>query len=139
MNRAERSAVSVLLGVAVLVVPLGGCSGQECLPEPLRAQPSTVASGSDVRLSALAASCDLGYQKGGTTYTAILGGVEFDETYDLGSFPVAADGSFETTLRIPEAVPPGSATVMVQGSPFDDCDDGGSCVGYSTDIEIAAR
>jgi len=82
------------------------------------------------------ADCDLGYDSE-TRYSIALissSGVESEEP----DVPVNDDGSFSAEIVVPEDFRTGSALISVKGSPYDDCDYGGSgsCASYVVDLEI---
>jgi hypothetical protein len=93
------------------------------------------AAGTSIDLSADPFPCDGSYGSG-HTYRATLVVTPPDRTgarFDLGSFPVARDGSFATSLRLPPDAPAGRAVLNLRGSTYDRCDDGNSaCPGYES-------
>lgn len=137
--RAGLTAAVVLLVVAVLGVMSANAPGWfvrpafRCLPARLVVEPHTAAPGGSVTVSSPAADCDLGYPPG-HTYDVIL------RHREVATAPqrvrVDADGRFAAAIAVPASFPLGYAVVSVTGSPFDDCDDRGSCVGYAAELVV---
>lgn len=135
MGARLRSAEAAVLVVAAAA--LTGCTGSgpisvpQCLPPQLEVAPSAVAPGAELTVSSASTSCDLGYEAGHTyTLTVVVPRHSSPETV----VPVATNGRFTATVTVPADFPPGDAAVIVHGSPYDDCDDGGgsgSCAGYA--------
>jgi len=104
-----------------------------CLPAPVQASPQTVAPGGTLSVSSPAADCSLGYGRG-HAYTVTL--LHREQSTPPVRAAVAEDGSFRTTLTVPATFPLGAAVVVVRGSPMDDCEDTGSCVGYTAPVIV---
>jgi hypothetical protein len=143
-----RRASAIAAGAIAAVVLAGGVSGcgaapaERCLPAPLTASPTTVAPGGTVTVSSPAVDCDLGYGSGRTHSIAVTsdapltdGGVAFTRGDE---FVVGADGAFRREIVVPADIAPGPASVSVQGSAIDDCDDGEySCAAYQVPITVS--
>lgn len=135
LNGTRRAAaILVVAAIGSLPLTLTGCTSRpQCLPAPLRVNPSSATAGQQVTLSAAPAACDLGYEAS-HTYTLAL---QIHGTVTkLRAVPVHADGSFTAVLTVPAATPAGTAEIVVTGSPFDHCDDTASCAAYATTLHI---
>lgn len=133
---ADRRLAAVAAAAAFGLFPLllAGCaSGPQCLPASLHVNPSTVAAGQTVTLSAPAATCDLGYAPGHSYSLSIQ---THGTVLKLPDVAVRTDGSFSAVITVPVTAPKGAAEVVVTGSPFDNCDDTGSCAGYGIPLTI---
>ena len=113
---------------------LTGCTTpSRCLPATLSASPTTASAGSSVTLSSAAAKCSLGYTSGHTySITLTNKGVAGKPV----TATVARDGAFSTEIPIPADFSHGTAYLIVTGSPYDNCENGQSCAGYSTTIIV---
>ncbi|WP_269048296.1 hypothetical protein [Paenarthrobacter sp. Z7-10] len=84
-------------------------------------------------LSSDAAACALGYPAG-HAYTISL------SNDGVTAPPVTAgvdpDGLFSAKIPISAEFPPGTAYLIVTGSPYDNCEDGASCAGYWATIMV---
>lgn len=141
----RRIAASVL--AAALALGLAGCGSSvrlgppPCLPAPLEVAPPRPDAGTTVTVSSPAAECDLGYSAG-HTYSVTLVAEGVPGTPGTRTSPVevevAADGSFSVPLPIPDGFPRGDASVVVTGSPYDECgkDGTGSCAGYTAAVRV---
>lgn len=132
------AALVIVAAVIVALVSCGQSSGlirpaAPCFPAPLRVDPPGAQPGSAVTVESGAAACSLGYPPG-HRYTITL------QHRDVVAPPlrvaVAPDGRFRATIDIPATFPSGDAVIRVTGSPYDDCDDTASCVGYSVPLTI---
>ena len=127
-----------LLAAAVLTACGHGplFAGPQCLPAPLAAAPGKVAVGAAVTVTSGPFECDGSYPAGKRYRLQLLLFGRADPT-ELGTTPVAVNGSFRATVVIPSGASPGDADVEVLGSPFDDCaDDGASCAGYGVALTL---
>ncbi|HJX78677.1 hypothetical protein [Glutamicibacter sp.] len=132
-----------LAGAITLMVPLllaTGCSKSQerCLPEAMSLSETTAQPGGTITVSAPAAKCDLGYAEG-KNYTLRLIS-EYSETDPLEGreILVNTDGSFSDEVPIPTDFPQGAATLLVTGSPYDECGDAESCAAYSHSFAVTA-
>ncbi|HEV7212237.1 MAG TPA: hypothetical protein VGN47_11055 [Blastococcus sp.] len=107
----------------------------QCLPAPLSAEPRTVAVGAAVTLTSGPFACDGSYPEG-HRYRLQLLLLGRAQPIELGTAPVAVDGSFRATVVISPGASPGDAYVEVRGSPFDDCPDDGSCARYGVAVTL---
>ena len=110
-------------------------SRDSCLPAMPIAQPTVVNAGTDVAVSS-AGLDDCTTEP--TEYRIVLGTIGRHDPVDLGVVDVAADGTFETSVAIPEFISPGQAYLSIRGSAFDDCDVQASCASYGVIIEVGA-
>ena len=138
-RRGSAGVLAVAVAVAVATV-LSGCSGfgaitlRTCLPARLHVAPAIAAPGEMVTVSSGPADCDLGYQDG-HVYTLSI--VVPRHRSPAATVTVDTRGRFTTTLTVPADFPEGDAAVVVDGSPYDHCDDtGASCAGYSAALAI---
>jgi hypothetical protein len=130
------TAVSAIAVLGLLTVCLTGCasvSPPRCLPAALNVSLTSVTAGGSVTVSSPAADCALGYQEG-HTYSIRLSSQAVIARLFTAS--VGGDGSFSKVIPIPANFPRGTAYILVTGSPYDNCEDGGSCAGYSTSITV---
>ncbi|MGZ4669037.1 MAG: hypothetical protein ACXVX3_10990 [Blastococcus sp.] len=142
-SAVRRSWVGLLVSGLLAAVFLTACGGHgpvftrlQCLPAPLSADPGKVTVGAAVTVTSGPFECDGSYPEG-HRYRLQLLLVGRAQPIELGTAPVAVDGSFRATVVVPSGASPGDAYVNVLGSPFDDCaDDGGSCAGYSVGITL---
>ena len=128
------SAFSALAAMGLLALCFAGCTTlSRCLPAALSVSQTTASAGSSVTLSSGAANCSLDYTSG-HTYSIIL------TNKGVAGKPVTAtvarDGAFSTEIPIPADFSHGTAYLIVTGSPYDDCENGQSCAGYSTTIIV---
>ena len=107
----------------------------QCLPAPLSADPGKVAVGAPVTVTSGPFECGGSYPEG-KRYRLLLLLLGRTQPIELGTAPVAVDGSFRATVVIPSGASPGDADVEVLGSPFDDCADDGSCAGYGVALTL---
>ncbi len=129
-------ALATALLIAAGVVAYGlTYTDRSCLPQVPEARPSSARAGEAVAVS----SAGLGYDRrlpAGTIYRvsaerAGAGGVE------LATVPVAQDGRFQVTVRIPPGTGPGRLYLEISGSLYDDCEDTtSSCVGYGVLLTV---
>lgn len=129
----HRTAFGTCVVVLMAASGIVACSQERCLPEALEVSPETVAPGEAVTVSSPAAGCVLAPPRDGGYRLTLVG---FADSWELGAVDPAADGAFATTVTIPPAAPAGRASIVVTGSAYDDCPDGGSCVGYQVDVRI---
>lgn len=128
------------LGVVVAFAALlTGCGTvevgpQKCFPSRVHVAPGTAAPGETITVSSEAADCDLGYREGHTYSVAVIAP---HHRSPESVVPVDGAGRFSAELTIPADFPSGDAWVVVEGSPYDHCDDThGSCAGYTTALTI---
>ncbi|WP_404285953.1 hypothetical protein [Glutamicibacter arilaitensis] len=129
------SAASLVLASSLV----SSCSRDDlCLPAPLAVSSPGVEAGSTLTVSAPPATCDLGYAAGKTYILDLIPENQNPGMQDLKAqyVRVNADGSFSADIMVPVALPPGDATVLVAGSPLDDCGTSGSCAAYSIAFKI---
>ncbi len=56
---------------------------------------------------------------------------------ELATVPVARDGRFQVTVRIPPGTGPGRLYLEISGSLYDGCEDtASSCVGYGVQLTV---
>lgn len=134
--RMTRLAIPVILGLVGGFLVTGCSASNTCLPEALSAGEAIVDAGSDVKISAPRAACGLGYEPGKTYGLALLSVETPTRRQEPVRVPVDRDGSFGMVLTIPRDFPAGHATVLVTGSPLDDCGDEGSCAAYSVSFTV---
>lgn len=133
----------LLLGLAASIAMLTATTLTACAPEPDRCLPAPldvssadVAPGESLTVRSAAAECDLGYENGASYSIAVVS--SSGEQSDDVDVPVERDGSFSTEITVPESFPDGAASVVVSGSPYDECDeDSGSCAAYVVDITVS--
>lgn len=127
-------AIGAVMAFSLLAVGLAGCAtAPHCFPAALSVSPSSAAAGSSVTVSSPAASCALNYQDG-HTYSVTLSSQKVTSQPVIA--PVAPNGRFSEKVPIPADFPSGTAYLLVAGSTYDDCEDGGSCAGYSVAITV---
>ncbi|HEY0186144.1 MAG TPA: hypothetical protein VGC67_01520 [Cellulomonas sp.] len=129
--------LAALLGAILVLATMGltACSREACLPADLQLSGSDLAGGAAVTVSSDAAACDLALDQG-TTYELTF--VAADESWPLGDVEPAADGQFSVEVTVPHDAPDGRASIDVTGSPYDECRDTGSCVGYQVDLRVGS-
>ena len=130
-SHAPGLAAWVVLGLAGSFLVSGCSASNKCLPEPMSARAEAAGAGSGVEISAPPAACDLGYGPGKTYELTLVSPDPATRTQAAVRVPVRDDGSFSTRVPIPRDFPEGPATVLVTGSPLDECGAGGSCAAYS--------
>ncbi|WP_313539679.1 hypothetical protein [Leifsonia aquatica] len=125
------------LGTTLARLPAWGPGGGA----PLEVPPPGPDAGTTVTISSPAAECDLGYSAGHTYSVTLVAegvpGAPGTRTSPV-EVEVAADGSFSVPLAIPDDFPRGDASVVVSGSPYDECgtDGTGSCAGYTAAVRV---
>ncbi|WP_261567352.1 hypothetical protein [Frankia gtarii] len=108
---------------------------RSCLPELPEVHPTSARAGEAVAVSSAGLGCDRRLPAG-TIYRvsaerAGAAGVE------LATVPVARDGRFQVTVRIPPGTGPGRLYLEISGSLYDDCKDtASSCVGYGVLLTV---
>jgi hypothetical protein len=135
--------VVILVAAAVVgsVTVSAATRDTDCFPGRLRAAPGVAAPGDTVRITASAFPCDRRYHRGALYGLRFRSGSSAEVT-DLGSFPVATDGSFEAEVTVPEVATPGTGAFIVTGYDIRDvfadlCDDGSSgCAPYTAGIRV---
>lgn len=138
-RRGSAGALAAAVAVAVAAV-LSGCSGfgaitlRTCFPARLQVAPAIAAPGEVVTVSSGPADCDLGYEVGHAyTLSIVVPGHRSPAT----TVTVDTSGRFTATLTVPAGFPAGDAAIVVDGSPYDHCDDTrGSCAGYTAALTI---
>ena len=126
----------VLLLLLACASPRIPAPGMTCYPPPLQLSSGDVPAGQTVIVSSGAFQCGGSYPAG-KKYDLVLGLFRRAKGVDLGSYPVSTNGSFQAIVRIPNTAPPGSAYVMVKGSPFDNCREAGaSCASYIARLTV---
>jgi hypothetical protein len=128
--------VIITVGIPFLAVPACSANVPGCLPAPLHVAPGAVRAGDVATVSAPGASCDLSLAKQ-TEYTVLL--VTSDQSWTLGRTHPDVDGHFTLNATIPTDVSPGPARIVVTGSPYDDCEKTGSCVGYTVALTLEGQ
>lgn len=132
------SAVKSLIGLQLVCGSWGlaSCSlHTTCQPAALHINPLHTVPGATVRVSSPAASCSL--DLGSTAHYRLRLLSPDARLIPLGTAPVAADGRFETRVRIPSNTPAGRGAIWVDypGHPF--CNDqNNSCPGYRVKLTI---
>lgn len=130
--------IAVLPVLIASLAVAAGCSSNspDCLPEPITASPSSVQAGSTVTLSAPPAACDPGSDDR-WQYTVLLMSEAQDEpARELLEIPAHLDGSFTGRVEIPAGYPISTATLLLEGGPWEPCDDLASCAAYSVTVTI---
>ena len=134
----SRWRLPAIAAVTVMTASLlAACNGatQRCLPAELAASPKKVGPGDSLRLTSGPAECDLDLD-GDARYTIVLYSSTAQESEPV-EIPIDNTGVFSSEVLIPESFTPGIASVVVTGSPYDDCgDESGSCAQYSVDVTI---
>jgi hypothetical protein len=131
-----RLAIPVVLGLAGSFLVSGCSASYKCLSEALSAGEASVDAGSVVKISAPRAACDLGYGQDKTYELTLLCAEPSTRQQDPVCAPVDQDGSFSLFVTNPRDFPAGHATVLVPGSPLDDCGTEGSCTAYSASFTV---
>ena len=132
--------IAALVLAGLVVVDQTG-KDTDCFPGLPRAVPESAAPGDTVRITASAFPCDRRYHRG-ALYGLRFRAIDTTEYVDLGSHPVATDGSFEAEVTVPDAAPAGTAHFLVTGFDISDviadvCDDGsGGCDTYAAGITV---
>jgi hypothetical protein len=133
MRWAAGAFLAPLLLLPACASPIPGTS--LCLPPPLQVSPSNVVAGSPITVSSGSFQCDGSYPSG-KTYQLVFGDQGHVLT-NLGNYPVNRDGSFKARVSVPVAASVGEAYIVVSGSSFDRCNDGGgSCASYVVGLNI---
>ena len=107
-----------------------------CDPAPASVAPVRAHAGDALTLSAPAAARLAASGAAASSYQVKIqvflpGEATRGYPFDLGTIPVAQDGSFRATVRLPSALPAGEGIVLFNGSVADRCGAvGGSCAGY---------
>ena len=137
---ALRVVVLLVVLLAGTVTVRAATRDTQCLPGIPQAAPDSAAPGDGVVVTASAFPCDRRYHAGA------LYGLRFrhggGDEVDLGSFPVARDGTFRAEVSVPESATPGTGTFFVTGYDIRDvvadvCDDGGAgCTPYAARITV---
>lgn len=133
--------VALLAIAAALIIPsclVTSCSSRDttCLPAALEVSHATAKPGTLLQVSAPPAACDLGYADQ-EVYTLELISENPDAVNSsLQEAKVNEDGSFSSDILIPSNFPLGPASVLVTGSPFDDCKDDKSCAAYTVSFVV---
>jgi len=135
---AASLAVLLAAGATVALLSYARSSGAirpaaACFPAPLQAEPAVVHPGQPLTVRSGAAACRLGYAPR-HAYSVTLQHRESVTTPI--SVDVTPDGRFRATIDVPATFPRGDAVVIVTGSPYDRCEDSGSCVGYSVTLVV---
>ena len=127
-------AIGAIVVLSLLTAGLSGCAtAPRCFPAVLSVSPSSAAAGSSVILSSPAANCALNYWDG-HTYSVTLSAQKVTSQPVVAS--VARDGRFSKKIPIPADFPSETAYLIVTGSPYDECEDGASCAGYSATVTV---
>ncbi|WP_144875948.1 hypothetical protein [Microbacterium sp. 1.5R] len=135
-TRTARFVMSIAMATALAASGLTACaSTTRCLPAELTASPARIAAGDTLTLASGPAECDLGFESE-PIYTVVLYSSTAQQSEPLEVAP-GEDGTFSSEISIPESFSPGIATVVVTGSPYDECgNESGSCAQYSVDVTI---
>lgn len=136
MGPIRRAMLTIAACIPLFAVPACSAYVPTCLPASLRVDPSAVRVGDVATVSASAVSCDLGLSKQ-AEYTVLL--VTSAQSWTLGTTRPNSDGHFTFKAYIPTQAPPGRASIVVKGSPYDDCERTGSCVGYTVALALEAN
>lgn len=132
-------ALLAAMGIAVSTL-IAGCSldQQPCMPAPMSLDTNVVHRGATVTVSAPVADCDLHYDSGKTYKITLVANRAGTHRLSTTTTSVDPDGSFTAKITVPETFAIGSAQIWVEGSPYDDCPPGASCVGYAAHLTIKA-
>lgn len=96
--------------------------------------PSEVPAGASVTVSSEPAACGLRLDAGATYRLSLT--ID-DRSWALGEVEPTTDGQFSQKITVPDVVPAGRAWIDVAGSPYDECRDTGSCVGYQVELQVS--
>ena len=137
LNKFAR-LMGVLAVSALLANSASACSreGQRCLPAALVAFPDEVVATGIVKVSCPAVDCELGLGADAKYSMVLQNEADPSSQTEPLSVDVAADGSFEADLPVPDGFPVGAAQALVTGGPLDACDDRGSCAAYLVPVQI---
>ena len=128
------TTVSALAAMGLLALCLTGCTSTTgCFPASLSVTPTTASAGGVVMLSSPTAECPIGYATG-HTYSVTL--TNRGATGQPIIAAVARNGAFSIEVPIPADFPHGTAYIIVTRSPYDNCEDGASCAGYSVSLTV---
>ena len=138
---------AAVLALACLPLAISGCSSSTqpgsasgCYPSRLRVSDAHVGAGDRLTVSSPPFRCQARYPAG-KTYTLRLLQVGRAEPIRVAVVPVAHNGSFRATVRVPRRASPGQSYLEARGSAFDQpCQDtvpaAPSCAAYSVRIEV---
>lgn len=139
---ALRVVVAAALVVAGAIAARTVTRDTDCFPGAPRIAPASARPGDAIVVTAAAFPCDRRYHRGALYGLSVVpSGGGSAGVVDLGSFPVARDGSFRARVTLPDGLPPGSASIRVTGYDIDDvvaavCDDGGGCAPYEARLTV---
>lgn len=121
---------TLMLGLLIsLAVPNIGPQKQ-CLPAELSVNPAQAEPGEEIVISAKPVRCNLNYSADQVYAMRIESTSQLSSTSVTHVVPVNEDGSFRFAVELAENFPPGEAIITVNGSAYDQCPAGASCVGY---------
>lgn len=133
------------MAVGLAVVALGsleGCGSSavaDCRQPALVLDSSTLTAGEELGVSAPSFECADQPYPAGETYRLVLSLQDSMETYELGTATPSRDGSFSTTVRLPDRVV-GSGAVRVidadRGAPT--CGPAKSCAAWTVQLTVQA-
>jgi hypothetical protein len=134
--RFERKVSAPIVVAALACLPLVGCAGSDasCLPPALELSRDAVSPGGQLLLTAPAGDCEPADPPDSYDLYFRAAGLEWLQA----SVDVAPDGSFQTTVDIPEDASPGTGRIVLIGSAYDDCPVNGEqgCVEYAVDLTV---
>src|SRR3954471_9334419 len=114
----------------------GRTAAGRCLPAPLTVSPTAAAPGTPVVVSSTGGCAHNALA--GAHYTLVMAFAgRQPPVVDMASVTPSSDGAFSLNLEVPANATDGDAYVSVEGSPYDQCDDANSCVGYGAPFVIA--
>lgn len=129
--RINGTALTVVLGLGVASA-LAGCSAKgptavddgPCMPPEYSVSPAVARPGSEVVVSAPAATCNPRYGENARIQVTVTG-AEGNVVLDTKG-PMDDDGAFEFTFAIPQDMPPGTWEVTAIPADVDWCDNTGT-------------
>ena len=117
--------LALVIGASLLTACAPASS---CVPAPLDASLEVTAAGATLAVSAAGVDCDPAIAE---VYTLTI--VTDAGPYSLGTAIPADDGSFTQSFPVPLGiVDVADGIITVEGSSYDQCDDGADCAGYQT-------
>ena len=140
---------AVVVALASVALAMGGCSASAqpgaasgCYPSRLRVSDTRVSAGDRLTVSSPPFRCRARYPAG-KTYTLRLLQVGRAAPVRVAVVPVAQNGSFRATVRVPRRASPGLSYIEAHGSAFDQpCQDtvpaAASCAAYVVRIRVGS-
>jgi hypothetical protein len=133
----------VAAGVAVVALgSLGGCGSPaavDCQQPALVLGSLTLTAGEEVNVSAPSFGCPDQPYPAGETYQLVLSVQDSMDTYELRTATPARDGSFSTTVRLPDRVAgPGAVRVIDADRGVPTCGPAESCAAWAAQLTVQA-